>query len=104
MHRLWLIGLPTILVLTVAAAAVHPHALGSTRRAADGASIWVDRSGGSCTRAATPGAYRDGAACASIDAAWDACRPGDLIVVKAGAYGPQSITGDKSSPGCTVRG
>src|SRR5207342_3691213 len=44
------------------------------------------------------------AACASIDAAWDACRPGDSIAIKAGVYGPQAITGDKTEPGCTVSG
>ena len=67
------------------------------------ANLWVDASGGSCRRAAKR-PYADGAACASIDAAWRACRPGDLIVVKAGTYGPQPITGDKASPGYTVRG
>ena len=68
------------------------------------ANIWVDRNGGSCARSEQRGAYRDRAACGSIDAAWGACRPGDTIVLKGGVYGPQTITGDKAAPGCAVTG
>ncbi len=68
------------------------------------ANLWVDGDGGSCSRSATPVAYRDRAACGSIDTAWDACRSGDTITIKAGSYGPQAITGDKAEPGCTVSG
>lgn len=67
------------------------------------ANLWVDATGGSCARRGKR-AYADASACASIDAAWDACRPDDTIVIKAGTYGPQTITGNKASPGCTVRG
>src|SRR5829696_7896027 len=56
------------------------------------ADLWVDANGGSCARAGTAATYRDGAACGSIDAAWDACRPGDRIAVKAGTYAAQTIT------------
>ncbi len=40
--------------------------------------------------------------CATIDAAWDQCSPGDSIIILAGTYGAQSITGDKAAPGCTA--
>jgi hypothetical protein len=78
--------------------------VGQVAAAADVANLWVDGAGSACARAGTPGAYRATAACATIDAAWDACRPGDVIRVRAGTYGPQAITGDKAAPGCTVRG
>ncbi len=68
------------------------------------ANLWVDRDGGGCARSGKAAGYRDATACGSIDAAWDACRPGDRIVLKAGVYGEQTITGDKAAPGCTVRG
>jgi hypothetical protein len=68
------------------------------------ANLWVDQSGGSCSRAASPGQYRDASACGSFGDAWNACRPGDTVVVKSGTYGPQSFTGDKAAPGCTIRG
>ena len=68
------------------------------------ANLWVDANGGGCTRSAKMVAYRDAAACSSIDAAWHACRPGDSISVRAGVYGSQAISGDKAAPGCTVRG
>ena len=64
----------------------------------------MDRNGGSCARSARPIGYRDAAACGSIDAAWDACRPEDTITVRAGVYGEEKITGNKAAPGCAVRG
>ena len=59
--------------------------------------MWVDTSGGSCTRQSTAGSYVDGAACGSFDAAYDAAQPGDTIVIKGGNYGAQAITGEKGS-------
>src|SRR6266511_581281 len=73
-------------------------------RVAAGANLWVDTSGGRCTRSGRPAAYRDANACGSIDAAWDACKPGDTIKVRSGVYAEQTITGNKAAPGCTVRG
>jgi hypothetical protein len=73
-------------------------------RAPAGANLWVDTSGGRCTRSGKPAAYRDANACGSIDAAWDACRPGDTIAVRSGVYGEQRITGNKAAPGCIARG
>jgi len=76
----------------------------SIRRDVATANLWVDANGGRCTRSGSAVAYRDSTACASIDAAWDACKPGDRITIRAGVYGAQTITGDKTAPGCTVRG
>ena len=61
------------------------------------ANLWVDTSGGTCARSATPVAYSDASACSSFDAAWDAASAGDTIRVKAGTYGPQTISGARSS-------
>lgn len=66
------------------------------------ANLWVDSSGGSCTRQSTAGAYSDAAACAGMQAALSACVAGDTIRMKAGTYGAQTITAIKTSPGCTV--
>lgn len=65
--------------------------------------VWVDTNGGRCTRSAKPSSYSDAKACGSIDAAWDVCKPGDKIVVRKGSYPEQTITGDKTAPGCAVR-
>ena len=77
---------------------------GRQPRPGPSANLWVARDGGSCSRSRVATPFAGGRACRSIDAAWDACRPGDTIAIAAGTYGPQRITGDKASPGCTVRG
>lgn len=61
------------------------------------ANLWVDSNGGTCTRNSTAAAYVDAAACASISAAWSAASSGDIIVIKAGTYGAQSVSGNKTS-------
>lgn len=61
------------------------------------AHLWIDSSGGSCTRQASPVAYNDGAACSTFQAAWTVASSGDTIVVKAGSYGGQTISGNKTS-------
>jgi hypothetical protein len=61
------------------------------------ANLWVDTTGGTCTRSASPAAYSDAAACATFDAAYDAASGGDSVMVKAGSYDPQGITGTKAS-------
>jgi hypothetical protein len=68
------------------------------------ANLWIDRDGGSCTRQATPAAYSDAAACASFDAANDQCAGGDTVLVAAGSYGAQAVTGanGRSRP-CTIQ-
>ena len=88
-----------------ARANVGPTLSAETRAVApDAANLWVDGTAGACTRSQAPARYRGASACASIDAAWDACRPGDVIRVRAGTYAAQAITGDKAAPGCTVVG
>jgi hypothetical protein len=64
---------------------LHSFAAGTT------ANLWVDTNGGSCTRQATAGAYSDAQACGSMDAAYQAAQAGDIIMVKAGTYGDQTI-------------
>ena len=69
------------------------------------ANVWVDPSGGSCARSAAPVGWSDATACGSFNAAYQACRPGDVILVQNGAYGNQSFTtnGSAGSPGCTLK-
>ena len=52
--------------------------------------LWIDRDGGTCERRT---AYDDAAACGSLADAYRAARSGDEIAVRAGAYGPQEISG-----------
>jgi hypothetical protein len=65
------------------------------------ANVWVDVSGGKCTRQATAGTYSDADACGSIQAAIADCTAGDTIRMKAGTYADQKITTDRASP-CAV--
>jgi hypothetical protein len=60
------------------------------------ANVWVDPNGGSCKRTAQAAAYNDGSACGSFNSAYLVAQPGDLILVKAGAYGSQTI-GNRSN-------
>jgi hypothetical protein len=77
----------------------------SMAHAASGpANLWIDTTGGSCARAATPGAYVDASACSSMQAAVAACSPGDTIRMREGTYGSQTITTSRVAPGCTVIG
>jgi hypothetical protein len=62
------------------------------------ANLWVDTNGGSCKRTAEPAAYTDAAACPSFNSAYLAAQPGDLILVKAGAYGSQTIANRSNLP------
>lgn len=55
------------------------------------ANIFVDTSGGTCTRQASLVEYDDNSACASPNAAYQAASPGDTIRILTGAYGSSSI-------------
>ncbi len=69
------------------------------------ANLWIDTNGGTCARSGTQVAYSDEAACSSIQASVAACTAGDTIRMKAGtSYGNQTITTNRTSPGCTVIG
>lgn len=59
------------------------------------ANIWVDTNGGTCTDGALR-AYVDAEACGSFDAASDTAENGDVILVRSGSYGNQTITGSNS--------
>ena len=66
-------------------------------RQTSGANLWVDGSGGSCTRQATSGNYADSQACGSFQAAYAAAQCGDIVGVQPGCYGSQSIRGGSKS-------
>lgn len=69
------------------------HALSRTT-----ANIWVDTTGGTCTRQASLAIYSDAAACGSMQAAMTAAQAGDTVVIKCGTYSSQTISsGTKSS-------
>lgn len=94
---------PRLRVVVPAAAVAAAAALGAAAMldgddAAPVANVWIDRSGGDCTRTADPRPYEDAAACGTLEAAWAAARPGDAIRVKAGRYPAQSASGAKSRP------
>jgi hypothetical protein len=55
------------------------------------ANLWVDTRGGGCMRAARAAPYAPGRACGSFDAAYQAARPGDLVLVRTGDYGDVRI-------------
>ena len=66
------------------------------------ANLWVDTNGGTCTRTGGAGAaYNDAAACSSFSAAHSAASAGDMVRVKGGTYGAQTISADKGSPNVT---
>lgn len=64
----------------------------------DVANLWVDTTGGTCTRTAgAGGAYSDAGACGPAQA-FDASTAGDTIRIKPGTYtGLQNFTSDKAS-------
>ena len=55
------------------------------------ANLWVDASGGSCSRTAAAAAYVDARACSTLNAAYQAAANGDTILVRGGSYGRQVI-------------
>jgi hypothetical protein len=65
------------------------------------AHLWIDASGGSCTRSATPAAYNDATACGTLDAAYDRSACGDTVNLRPGGYGGgwPYVTGDRSCAG-----
>lgn len=61
------------------------------------ANLWVDTTGGTCTRSSSPAAYSDAAAC-TFSAANTAAQAGDRVIVKTGSYtGTVSLTTSGSS-------
>lgn len=86
-------GAGVALAAVVAAVAAALSGGGSSTTA----HLWVDTTGGACTREVSQAEYSDAAACSSFDVAWDAASAGDTIRVAAGTYPDQRITGDKAS-------
>jgi hypothetical protein len=80
--------LAVLLISVIAGAQIgpRPRSAGPAQ-----ANIWMDTSGGSCTRYSAPASYSDGQACASLDAAYNVAQTGDTIVVKGGTYGGQTV-------------
>jgi chitodextrinase len=60
------------------------------------ANVWVDATGGTCSRSAAAAGYADAAACGSFDAAYHAASAGDLVYVKGGGYPAQALSADAS--------
>ena len=67
------------------------------------ANLWVDTNGGSCTRSANPNTYNDSATC-TIDQAYQASSPGDLVLVKGGTYGDMVINDVPAKDGAAWNG
>jgi acid phosphatase len=94
-------ALPLVLAAAVAASiAGAGGAVGDVRRAqaataAAAANLWIDTTGGTCTRRPRPSTYADGRACESLQAAANAAAAGDLILVKVDTYRGQLLTGSK---------
>ena len=86
-----------VIVLALAGGTTAYRLTTDNAAAGTSANLWVDTSGGSCSRSGSPTDYSDAAACPSLDAAYDAAQCGDLVLVKGGTYGSdQNITGDNS--------
>ncbi len=64
------------------------------------ANLWVNAGGGGCKRSSAPAAFAGGSACGSLQAAYNACQPGDTVRISAGSYPAQQVSGSKASPGC----
>ena len=60
------------------------------------ANLWIDSSGGSCTRQASAAAYVDAQACSGLQAASNAAASGDLVLIKDGTYPGEQLTGTKT--------
>ena len=69
------------------------------------ANLWVDTNGGLCVRGIIATAYLDLSACGSLNAAYQAALPGDVILVTAGTYQDQIINSKPTagSPGVVIQ-
>lgn len=83
-----------------ARALVHPNGGGGGGPITQ-ANLWVDTSGGTCTRSSSPAAYSDAAACGSLDAAYQAASCDDTVLVKGGTYGSGDVFYDAGKTTCT---
>ncbi len=95
-------SVPTFILAAavVAGCSSSPGSLDAQVLASGEAHVWIDANGGACAVSAMPVQYADGgddSSCATFDEAWDAMSAGQTARVVAGTYGPQRITGAKSS-------
>jgi hypothetical protein len=64
---------------------------------AGSANLWVDTTGGTCSRNASPATYNAATSCGSFQAAYTAASCGDVVGIHSGSYASQSIsTGSKA--------
>jgi hypothetical protein len=92
-HRQLLAAVVSAVLACVCAVGEAPGAVRNRGALAEKANLWVDPSGGSCTRRAQAGPFAAGRACASVSAAYAEASAGDLVIVRAGRYGRQVIPG-----------
>jgi hypothetical protein len=97
------------LAIAIALASVTAGGVVIAQQGGDGVTrnLWVDSNGGTCTRASSPAAYADAAACSSISAAFAAAgNSSDTICVKPGSYSAQTIPTDsgKAMPATVIDG
>jgi hypothetical protein len=55
------------------------------------ANLWIDTNGGTCTRSASIVEYVDAAACSSLSTAYAAATYGDVVGMREGSYGNQTL-------------
>jgi len=102
--------LPLALVVVLGAGFTRGAARWADQPQNGTANVWVDPDGGACRRSATPTAYSNARACASLGAAYAAASSGDTVAVTAGTYDSQDIgsRGDtkpvsiRAAPGAAV--
>lgn len=113
---LWLLAgrlrRPLGAVLVAAAVGISGAAIWKTTTGSGGevppgpANLWVDTDGGSCTRSRSPAAYSDAAACASMNAAYQAASLGDTVTITCPGstctYSTQTIVEDAGKSGTSV--
>lgn len=57
------------------------------------ARLWIDTTGGTCTRSSSPVAYSDAAACSNFNTALSAATAGDTVRIRDGTYPGLLMTG-----------
>ncbi len=85
------------LVAVLAVASGASGAVSIAGATAERANLWVDPSGGSCTRQVAAGPFLAGRACSSATAAYAAASERDVVVVRAGTYGRQVFRAGRSA-------
>lgn len=91
----------------LAGSGVYGYGKVTGTQSANAANAWVNVTGQTCTRSATPVTFQEasdaGHLCSSFQAAAAAASAGDLVYVKGGTYSSQTVTASKTSPGVTIQ-